>query len=351
MYQNRCNARGIRKHVKGKKVRCWVKFLNGGLLFLIIMISIFAPLIIFSSLNPIIYSNPVKRMNYELGIISENNNYYKIFESSKLKNNERIHNKEWDLKDFNDLEEISAIEKELMQVLELESSPDEFWNISQMSKRNLCRSLLNADIKHYLEVFYTFEREYPNTQNKPRASKSKRISVNDSRLLQSIICNQTVTAYNCNSCFPEVVKITSAGNDMTPYLISNQDYYLDIKLIYHQDHFEAFSSTNESLKLYVISDNYSPATLNFSLIAFYVSVVFLIGRILRSILSGTAYNIIMTVMPNPKPISNLCEGIYVSRITGDLSREDELYHELIDILRSPELLKMVTGRSSLKKHE
>jgi hypothetical protein len=35
-------------------------------------------------------------------------------------------------------------------------------------------------------------------------------------------------------------------------------------------------------------------------------------------------------------------------MTGDLVREEVLYYELMDIFRSPELIKMVTGSSSVK---
>ena len=56
-------------------------------------------------------------------------------------------------------------------------------------------------------------------------------------------------------------------------------------------------------------------------------------------------------MPNPDPLINLCRGIYLSRMSGDLYREEMLYYELIDILRSPEIMKMLTGTSSIKKKE
>lgn len=53
-------------------------------------------------------------------------------------------------------------------------------------------------------------------------------------------------------------------------------------------------------------------------------------------------------MKSSAPLITLCSGIYVSRMRGDLVREEELYYELIDILRSPELVKMMTGKLSVK---
>jgi len=43
----------------------------------------------------------------------------------------------------------------------------------------------------------------------------------------------------------------------------------------------------------------------------------------------------------------LCETINVYRLKENYTKEEELYFLLIDIMRSPEQLKMITG-SSLK---
>ena len=62
-------------------------------------------------------------------------------------------------------------------------------------------------------------------------------------------------------------------------------------------------------------------------------------------------NVIMTDMRITKDLQILCEGIYISRMIGRFNKEEELYFELIDILRSPEIIKMITGSSSVKKRE
>ena len=121
----------------------------------------------------------------------------------------------------------------------------------------------------------------------------------------------------------------------------------------HGYYFWEVGLTNEiqnlqGLRFFTISEKYSPMTFSFSIITFYISVVGLLGRLLRYTLAGPV-NFIMTEMPDPEPIINMCNGIYLSRMTGDLLREEELYYELIDIVRSPEMLKLITGRSSIKE--
>lgn len=104
----------------------------------------------------------------------------------------------------------------------------------------------------------------------------------------------------------------------------------------------------QGINIFTTSEFYSPITFSFSVITFYVSIVGLFGRLIRWSLAGPV-NFIMSEMPNPEPLINLCSGIYFSRMTGDLKREEELYYELVDILRSPEMLKLITGSSSLKE--
>ena len=49
----------------------------------------------------------------------------------------------------------------------------------------------------------------------------------------------------------------------------------------------------------------------------------------------------------PEPILKLCECIHMMRHEKKLAREEVYYHMLVEILRSPELLRHLTG-SSLK---
>ena len=58
-------------------------------------------------------------------------------------------------------------------------------------------------------------------------------------------------------------------------------------------------------------------------------------------------------MPEPDGLLNLCEGVIIYRLENNLKMEAELYYTLIDIFRSPEILKIVTGGclTSIKKKQ
>jgi hypothetical protein len=111
---------------------------------------------------------------------------------------------------------------------------------------------------------------------------------------------------------------------------------------------EAKDTQDEGIEFHVFSDLISPATGNYDVLTFYLTFVIVIGNAIRGIISGEAEKIILTEMPEPSKLINLCEGIKISRYRQHLDREEYLYYVLIDFMRSPEILKKLT-KSSLQK--
>ena len=83
-------------------------------------------------------------------------------------------------------------------------------------------------------------------------------------------------------------------------------------------------------------------------ISFYLTIVLVVGTALKSGLLAPTEKIFITDMPKPDKLLLICEGILISRLEENLDWEEELYYVLIDIVWSPEILKMITG-SSLKE--
>jgi hypothetical protein len=98
---------------------------------------------------------------------------------------------------------------------------------------------------------------------------------------------------------------------------------------------------------HTFSDMVSKTSVSYNILTFYISFVIVVGRVIRGIIAGAAEKIILTEMPEPGPLINLCEGIKISRYRNDLERELHLYYVLIDFMRSPEILKKLT-KSCLK---
>ena len=105
---------------------------------------------------------------------------------------------------------------------------------------------------------------------------------------------------------------------------------------------EAESSEQMGLVLYTFSDKVTPGLIDYSVITFYVSIVFVAGKLIRSYLWGDTPRISIKEVPYPDELLIICEGVVISRMRKDIYREEELYMLLIDLIRSPEILKEIT---------
>eukprot|EP00667_Euglena_gracilis_P024922 EG_transcript_28949 len=80
-----------------------------------------------------------------------------------------------------------------------------------------------------------------------------------------------------------------------------------------------------------------------SIMAIYSTFVLTAGRVIRLTLTGSAQRVVLEDMKNPEPLVSLVEDIKLARAEGELGLEEELYEELINIYRSPELIKQWTA--------
>jgi hypothetical protein len=98
---------------------------------------------------------------------------------------------------------------------------------------------------------------------------------------------------------------------------------------------------------YVVTSQPVPSRLNFlpniGIVAIYTTFVLALGRLLRSMFSNNASNVIQRDMANPRPVAQLIEYIAIAREGGDLRLEQSIYREIIDLLRCPEKLFKATG--------
>ena len=86
----------------------------------------------------------------------------------------------------------------------------------------------------------------------------------------------------------------------------------------------------EPITFFVLCDKYSPALLGYSVkkkkkkkfnfsiwkkkfIGFYISVVYLLGRFVRLSIDGLADNFLLSDVPYPEPLIEICDAIVISR--------------------------------------
>jgi len=105
------------------------------------------------------------------------------------------------------------------------------------------------------------------------------------------------------------------------------------------------NGVSKPLELHIFSDQISETTSGYSVLTFYISFVLLAGSYVREFLANEPEKIMLEEMPHPKKIVELCEGIKISRYSYDLKSEEYLYTILIELLRSPDYLKLITDSS------
>lgn len=74
----------------------------------------------------------------------------------------------------------------------------------------------------------------------------------------------------------------------------------------------------------------------------YLGVVLTVGNLFRTIFKDSSKRMVYEEVSNTDLLLDLCDGIYLARVQGNLKAEWELYHELIRIYRSPELMAHVS---------
>jgi len=85
------------------------------------------------------------------------------------------------------------------------------------------------------------------------------------------------------------------------------------------------------------------AIMSMSVIGIYITVVYAAGRFLRIIFDRYSERVIYEELPETAKLFEICEGIFIAQLRGDLVKEKRLYDLLIIVYRSPELMIKMTG--------
>merc|ERR1712019_24459 len=73
-----------------------------------------------------------------------------------------------------------------------------------------------------------------------------------------------------------------------------------------------------------------------------VTFLITLGRLIKALFQGMSLRMIYDELPDTALLLDLCNGVYIARIQGQLQTEYRLYYQLIKIYRSPELLYEVS---------
>ena len=356
LFINKCLSKGEMAHKVGEKTPVYMKILMGNTTFFAVILIIFGPLVLFSYLNPLSLVNKVTGVNFKL-ILSIPTNYSQnlnltLFETT----NSYIDNFDSDLEYdsfFNKINNTNILDyKKSFKYTQVQNVTvihytESNWDISSKFI-NYLQNLTNNK-GFFINLKYSFQREY-DSSSQYYAIESQEVEPKDIHLISMFLSNPrqplsniSFEIYNCYSMYQRI------PNDEKPMSLIN-NHKNKIKLTLKREDFNVYNwyietESNEGIKFVTFSDLYSKVTFGYDVLTFYVTFVIVAGQVIRSIFLGSAERIMYIQMVNPNRLLSLCEGIKISRIKNDFLQEEKLYYLLIDLMRSPEIIKNMTQSS------
>lgn len=362
----------------GKNIGIFNKLLMGGSSFVILLLILLGPLLIFSTLNPTNVVNNVTGASVELSICFQQGQ--RVFNNFTLFKNDYVESiqemtqepETWSLYGYKNSSKTKNFPMSQVQIIRMSDTSDTIWDIAGPhieTIKDRLEKYRNYTYNIYIGFKYNFQRPSPPDAKDALKKFDYPIyipgEIDRSDIIKVLMdnirfCNRTEIIldnfYNpamrlSSQAHPKVIWDNEVFKNLsvaTNFICDYKNGEIDYSKSYHTLRKYDDRDSSSSIIFHTFSDKVSTTSTNYDVITFYVSFIIVIGRIIRGALSGEAEKIILTEMPEPKSLINLCEGIKISRYRYDFEREEQLYYVLIDFMRSPEILKLLT-KSSLKK--
>ena len=390
IFTTNCSMNSINNKKVGKIVTKKYKFGLGGVLSFVLIFVLVGPLLLFSSLNPTNeLNNPTNSdLTVELSFLFKNKlmKNYTLYQNLKPQSIEPISND--DLINFNYTisPETKNFPIEQIQTIIFFEENDRNWDLSLPHIKNLIELIqsrnknISSDDNNYVEridlvMDYTFYRRLPpeaqvakKRYNSTIFTRGENNTEQDDNL--SMLGNALENCSNANITFKNKfyppIRLRAKSH---PKSMKSKEYFhnLDVQLgfrgckknynesgaltpSYLESYFTfaLFEPKNKSIagiKFHVFSDKVSTTTFSYSALGFYFAFVLVVGNYVRNFFSGQAEKIILTEMPHNEELMDLCEGIKIARYSYDFEEEEKLYYILIEIMRSPDYLILLTSSS------
>ena len=369
----------------GKRISRKEKLSIGASLATVLILILVVPLILFSSLNPtnILNNLTSAKIKVDLSFTYEDGakKKYNIFENTRADSILEIDSDEdsengstWENCGYSKSVQTKNFNKKQVQRVIFSEASDRNWDLAKPHINNLI-SLLDLsegdeDIASIdLNIEYELTRPLPaeaqtcsdtfeiNIYNKGDLNTS--YGVNFIKNISDALKYCYDTNVFIDSAYSPPLRLTS-GSEVTQIEDDNfEKRGLEIGFegctkdssnnINYLNSFFTVKSVYEGkvqpLELHVFSDQISETTFGYSVLTFYITFVLLAGDYVREFLENEPEKIMIEELPHAKKIVDLCEGIRTARYCYDFKNEEYLYTLLIELMRSPDYLKVITDSS------
>ena len=370
----------------GRRVSYKKKFGIGATLAFALIMTLIVPLILFSSLNPTNQLNNITagELKVDLSFTYENGaiKNYNLFENTRADSISQMskENEIWEEYKYSKSVQTRNFNRKQIQRIVFSETSDRNWDLANPHINNLIK-LLNLKEDNDLEqiniiIYYDFTRPLPaeaqtvsdsfeitifSKGDDPETSEAAQ-KVNTLRKAISDCTNSTSNEYIIlEDAYNPPLRLTS-GSEITIIEDDNNFSKKTVKLgfqgcfiennknNYFNSYFTLSTFNNETgkeepVEFHTFSDQISETTSGYSVLTFYLSFVLLVGSYVREFMESEPEKIMLEEMPHPKKIVDLCEGVKIARYSYDFRNEEYLYTVLIELLRSPDYLKLITDSS------
>lgn len=364
------------------------KFLSGALIFVLLMVVLFLPLLIYSTFNPSLVVNRVTSVQTEISFegtspfysaqivgdtgirnlsrsnmallartrsVLEGYDVASSFKSSQLITAPKCSSNVWSVSPASRAALVDALRTRKLQnvlfsttftrtagdagtnVVKVESA----WPMPPNVQSVLLKMLESEEYGNEVPFprFYTpfilslpgTVRTLPTTMDTQDCAAKLTVGKDlDSGMAVRIWCMQ------CNSLFPN-------GNDFE----KQNETGISASLLEMGSYDGVPNGFTQTPLYYVVtSDNVPAQTLfpNIGIIALYTTFILALGQVIRARTTGSSHRVLLQDVANTQPLEEILQFIFLARAMNEYALEEQLYYELIDLLRSPQDLFARTGR-------
>ena len=375
----------------GKKVERKKQKGFGSILSLILVLILVVPLFIYSSLNPTNKLNNITggKLILDLSFIYDNDVKlnYNLFENSRAKSIEDMFKNgdgDWKKYKYDQSAQTMNFEHNQTQIIKFSETSDRNWDLAEPHIKDLIEILNitnNKDLKYIdLKISVEFERPLPaeaqtvshefnltifNSSMDPETSEGVKKILQLKNALEN--CSDVTIdfedgyssplRFRAGSEISEIedekyiskknIQLGFQGCEIEQRVLINETKFMNN---YLRSYFTFKSKDPQDLnytglEFHAFNDKISDAFSGYSIISFYVTFILVAGKYIADFLSSEPEKIMYTDLPHPELIIELCEGITISRYNNDFKEEENLYTILIELMRSPDILKKITQSS------
>lgn len=365
-----------RNRCVGDRQPLYMKFFSGAVLFFIVCLVIWLPLMFYSTGNPSLLPNPVEDVNINGTLVSETGEAFNLFQGGSQRSIQF-----WDGLRYVDKASGNITTKfplalaeylpEQMQVACVAPDADFLW----IASPPLVKSVINASLGGLsLHVGWTFTRQRPPDNRLLSVTVSHVLSEEDKEDLRQMLNGNTSVVLGIRQMFGAFMHLPGEGSVQLGFLQQKLPWMISCNLFLHEEGWKVWwrmpcslasppelpsdlpRDANVSMNgcrgdagpLAVIISERAPAGAlgeavgRVGIIGLYATFVLAVGRFLRLAVSDLQKQILFQDLPDVSRIEALIQEIDAARAAGDSALEEELYWTIVRIYRTPALLYELT---------